>query len=276
MDRLRFNQRIGTAPIPSQLKRDELSVELQARVWAVLYSSMKEAKVVVDYGSSVISGSWRHALYAWHVYVLHQPADEFSSDYAHSVAAVRAIIYSVDYTWFFTFIEHLVRINEFPSELNKIAFVLGDCKAGWRIVGDEIVPFTSEEEAQTVSEALSEIRSTAPEGAKAHLAQASRLLGAGDWAGSVRESIHAVEATALSIKPGGTLADALKAIGKHGQPVHPALSQACLKLYGYTSDEQGIRHALVDGQAAQVTENEAIFMYASCVSFAQYLIRATR
>ena len=49
----------------------------------------------------------------------------------------------------------------------------------------------------------------------------------------------------VSEKPKATLSDALKAIEKNGL-LHEALKDGFIKLYGYTSDADGIRHAMLD------------------------------
>ena len=48
------------------------------------------------------------------------------------------------------------------------------------------------------------------------------------------------------------------------------------KLYGYSSDEKGIRHALLDDPAAQVDETDALFMIGACAAFVSYLINKAR
>ena len=45
---------------------------------------------------------------------------------------------------------------------------------------------------------------------------------------------------------------------------------------GYTSDEQGIRHALIDQATADVGLDEAMFMFGACASFAAYLANKHR
>jgi hypothetical protein len=40
----------------------------------------------------------------------------------------------------------------------------------------------------------------------------------------------------------------------------------------YTSDEEGVRHALVFGDEAQVDEADALFMLGACASFVSYLL----
>ena len=53
---------------------------------------------------------------------------------------------------------------------------------------------------------------------------------------------------------------------------HRALKEAFSKLYGYTSDENGIRHALLEEGAADVDLDDAVFMFGACASFAAYLV----
>jgi hypothetical protein len=53
-------------------------------------------------------------------------------------------------------------------------------------------------------------------------------------------------------------------------PLHPALEAAFTKLYGYTSDAKGIRHALLDDDEV-VTFEEAKFMLVACSAFINYV-----
>ena len=43
-------------------------------------------------------------------------------------------------------------------------------------------------------------------------------------------------------------------------------------MYGYTNDENGIRHALLEEGAAAVDLDDAVFMFGACASFAAYLV----
>ena len=51
---------------------------------------------------------------------------------------------------------------------------------------------------------------------------------------------------------------------------------AFVKLYGFTSDEKGIRHPLLDLPAANVDETDALFMIGACAAFVSYLINKSR
>ncbi len=91
-----------------------------------------------------------------------------------------------------------------------------------------------------------------------------------DYRNSIKESISAVECIARIVaeNPKATLGDALKAIEKKGS-LHPALKDGFLKLYGYTSDEGGIRHAMLDDP--NINAADARYFLLSCTSFVNYL-----
>lgn len=58
--------------------------------------------------------------------------------------------------------------------------------------------------------------------------------------------------------------------------IHGALKSGFKAIYGYTSDEKGIRHPLLDIGVAKVDETDAIFMFSACAAFISYLIGKAR
>jgi len=149
--------------------------------------------------------------------------------------------------------------------------------SGYRFVGETIVPITSQQEIEAIEEA---IEST--EGLKTvnfHLQEAVRLWGdrkQPDYRNAIKEAISAVEALCgiIASKPRSTLGEALKAIEKQKKvDLHSALKTAFEKLYGFTSDAHGIRHALLDEPTLE--EEDAKFMIISCSAFINYLIMKT-
>jgi hypothetical protein len=67
-----------------------------------------------------------------------------------------------------------------------------------------------------------------------------------DYRNSIKESISAVESMAKIITSNdkATLVDALRTLERGGK-LHTALKDGFIKLYAYTSDEDGIRHAMM-------------------------------
>lgn len=142
---------------------------------------------------------------------------------------------------------------------------------GYRFVDGRITPITDELEIQEIEEA-----SQNPfEGCRAHIHKAVGFLSdreKPDYKNSIKESISAVESICKVIigKDKATLGDALKVLeskrGLKGQ-----LKSAFEKLYTYTNDKGGIRHA--EGLfESNVTFEEAKYMLVSCCAFVNYLI----
>jgi hypothetical protein len=92
-----------------------------------------------------------------------------------------------------------------------------------------------------------------------------------DFRNSIKESISAVEGACrhLTKQDNVSLGDALKILDSE-RPFHPAFKAALLKLYGWTSDESGIRHAIKD--ADKVESADAQFMLVTCSAFVNYLL----
>src|SRR5258708_18786616 len=147
----------------------------------------------------------------------------------------------------------------------------------YRVVERKVIcPIASDTEHASLVKAFADLAATQFNGARAHLSKAASHLTAGAYADSVRESIHAVEAVGRTLDP---TADVLsKALGKLEQniSIHPAMKKGFTSLYAYTSDEKGIRHALLDDSTAKVDETDALFMFGACAAFVSYLINKAR
>jgi hypothetical protein len=72
--------------------------------------------------------------------------------------------------------------------------------------------------------------------------------------------------------PNAVLSQAVKSMVSETR-VHKALADAFDKLYAYTSDEKGIRHALVFGDNEKVGFDEAVFFLSACTAFVGFLSR---
>jgi hypothetical protein len=92
----------------------------------------------------------------------------------------------------------------------------------------------------------------------------------------VRESIHAVEAVGRTLDPNANVLSKALARLEQKIAIHPAMKKGFGSLYDYTSDEKGIRHALIDDATAKVDETDAMFMLGACAAFVSYLINKAR
>lgn len=141
---------------------------------------------------------------------------------------------------------------------------------GYRFIGKEITPITDDNEI----EAIKEVYNSPYQNVSDHIHKAVLLLSDRDnpdYENSIKESISAVEAMcSIILGEKDTLGAALKKLEKNGVSIHPSMKTAFEKLYGYTSDAHGIRHAGEIGGPAS-TFDEAKFMLVSCSAFANYL-----
>lgn len=183
------------------------------------------------------------------------------------------------FKWYevYEFIEFLAQ-NEVPFKTSDfqegLNHILEREYVGYRFVNEEFVPITNEEEIKEIESAIEDAGKVGLEGARKQLSQALSLLAKKpepDYRNSVKESISAVESVAklISGEHGGGLGPALNELSKKIE-IHGALKQGFLNLYGYASDEDGIRHAILD--EPNVGLDEAKFMLVSCSVFTNYLI----
>jgi hypothetical protein len=267
-----FEQAEGYEPIekgPYKLKH--LSKHTRSVLWGLIHSAISDE--FSEY-TNQLQPPWRRVLEFYWVDRLHHPVDEFSPYRSSVVALLKQTIMEDSYEKTLGFLQFILRLNQGFSDLGKaISAVMDRTVSGYALLlhpTPTFVPRSSEQEIETIRKAFKNTSESQLLGAQSHLQQAVDLLSQGEWAGSIRESIHAVESVAkvLSGKESADLSAALKVIDQKS-PLHGALREALIKLYGYTSDEKGIRHALID--ESRVTAEDAQFMLSACAGFVSYL-----
>jgi hypothetical protein len=272
---LTFAQAEGAEPLPQQLALKTVSDQLRSMLWFVVHNSMSKQRRYIQYGSgrSRLDGSWAEVLEREHVLRGHQMADEFRNDFDQLVSNLKRVFEHGDYVDIFDLTQWLLRQPEKPIAPEAIRHALKTSRAAYRLLNDNltIVPITSDQDADTLQAALVDTSSSEFGGARAHLLAAARELTAGSPAASIRESIHAVESAARVIAGKSSLSGALQVLKNKGH-VHGALEKGFGNLYGFTSDEKGIRHPLLENGAAAVDEYDALFMIGACSAFVSYLI----
>jgi hypothetical protein len=174
-------------------------------------------------------------------------------------------------------LEFVLKHRSCPNDLaTAVDRIMEHSRLAYRVFDREVIcPIGSEAERDTIERAFADLATTEYNGARAHLRKAAEELTTGHYADSIRESMHAVEATARVLEPSAALSDALAQLEKSAN-IHPALKQSFGKLYGYTSNEKGIRHPLLDDGTAKVDETDALFMIGACAAFVSYLINKAR
>lgn len=192
----------------------------------------------------------------------------------------------------FEIINETIRYDPYDDVISLVEYIVSEMKAidtnnrfkvddvvnksfekeyiGYRYIGKHLVKITNEQETSSINETFSIPVNSVNE----HMEKAISLFSDRnnpDYANTIKESISAVEAMCTSIVgKSDSLGNQLNMIEKKGIIIHPALKSAFEKLYGYTSDVTGIRHAgKIDGENA--TFDEAKFMLVTCSAFINYL-----
>jgi hypothetical protein len=149
--------------------------------------------------------------------------------------------------------------------------------SAYRFVGKIISPITNEAEIGAIEEAATTDRNSLRP-VNTHIETALKLLSDRhnpDYRNSMKESISAVEALCKIIaqKDKATLGPALDAVTAKTK-LHPKLQEGVKALYGYASDDHGIRHSLKD--EGQPEEEDARFFIVICSAFVNYFAEKAR
>jgi hypothetical protein len=272
--RLTFEEAEGVKPLPSQLKRGEISPQFRAVLWSKMRKWLKRDRDHFD--KFFLDEPWATILTDALVQRDHQ-LNDFPTDYDAAVQTVKNRIENGSWWDVLGWLEWVFNHPRCPSGFpNAIDGLLTYCRLGYRVFDNTVICFVgSEAERDAISKAFADLARTELNGARIHLRKAAEELTAGNYAGSVRESVHAVESVVSVLEPRGDFAKALaKLDNKVG--IHGAMKAGFASLYGFSSNENGIRHPLLQESVANVDETDALFMLGACAAFVSYLINKSR
>ena len=269
---MKFSDRHGYTSARNVLQLEEIDVPLRNRLRTLLKAFYWDSARYrhSDYGESGYflgdSGNEKIRTFCrrtWHNHYK-EPIDTLSDDWSKTQARFRAELFKNRWYEVYNFLEWVV--TQFPDEDRNAKFIL-ECNkileeemSAYRFVNQQITPITDKNEI----EALDEAAKNASDAVAAHLRRSLELLSdreKPDYRNAIKEAISAVEALAIKVTGAkSTLGQLLKQFDDH-IPLHPALKAAFEKLYGYTSDKEGIRHALMEQQT--IDFGDAKFMCSS-------------
>jgi hypothetical protein len=284
MRKLTFSQRKRLKPVTRVMQIDDMNNNLRVSLWNALkifyWDFMK-----VSYGMSNVKRQGQEGIellchHIWMFYLI-KPTDTMPDNFNDRYKIIREYFFDCQWNEVYDFIEFVA--DHFPSEypidyvnrdfMNCCNEIMESEMSAYRFVNGRITQITSPTEIASVEEAM-EQDVFAP--VHKHLETALKMLSdrrSPDYRNSIKESISAVEALCRFITDNrkASLSDALGLMKKQKEiSIHPALEQAFDKLYGYTSDEKGIRHSLFE--VPDLKFEDAKFMLVSCSAFVNYLI----
>lgn len=268
-----FSKRKGLTPVKIEIQRTNIDNDLRYGLWNALHLALWEkydGSYYVRFEDSNLF--WLFRKY-WHN-LFKLPIDNMPHNFQNVIEKIRKSFFEFKWHEVYDFVEFTAQ--NCPDELKGdfIEFVnslLEKELSAYRFVDEQLTDITDEQEIESIEIAINS--SDKFSGTKIHLKAALSFLTdrqKPDYRNSVKESISAVEALCVTLSgdPKATLGASLNSIEK-SHSLHPAFKKALTSLYGYTSDSDGIRHALLD--ESNISYSDAKYMLVSCSAFINYV-----
>jgi hypothetical protein len=266
-----FSERMGLRSARTVLQIDSMDAHLRTALFNYLVNAMN-ARWQTPQGTIGVGCAMARAIWTefWR-----QRSDHFFNsripfgNHLHE--------YFDESEWFeiYDLIEFCVAHNASLFNVDVLNDTLQRDMSGYRMRENIIVPITDDIELSALDEALA--LDDRFRGARQHLSESLAKLSARptpDLRNSIKEAISSVESAARVVTGHhkATLGEALKVLEKSGH-VHAALKEAWSKMYGYTSDQGGLRHAMLD--EPEIDFAIAKYMLVVCAGFVNLLATRT-
>ena len=282
----RFSDRIGISKTSKTIQMDGMSDELKNSIWNLffnLYNSpdnrtenywVRVADYIAEFFRKVPKDTlpvYRYECRQWvkdYFYGLEWgKVYDLTEFLVHSHSTMTKTFFSAIGTYH----DHHVAESELISELNHL---LERELSGYRFVSGFLTPISDKVEVDEIETAVNQARGRGLLGTHEHIRTALQLLGkkpTPDYRNAIKESISAIESIVKQISGQKSLGleGALNELSKHTE-IHKALQSGFMKLYGYSSDEDGIRHEILE--QPNIGFDEAKFMIVACSAFVNFLI----
>jgi hypothetical protein len=274
-----FSERYGYKPVREIIQIESMDEPLRNGLWSLLklYCWDHKRNQSGIHGVCYISESTNEDLYLlsaalWLNY-FKEPLDTLDNDWNKVLNQLRHHFFKSAWYEAYDFIEFIgnnYKRRQFQNSFYKACNNLFEKEmSAYRFVDGVITRITEKQEIQEIQDALES--KSGP--VKTHIRRSLELLSdrhQPDYRNSIKESVSAVEslvAQVLGVKT-GTLGQLIKKLETE-IGLHSALKTAFSSLYGFTSDEGGIRHALMEKDKNDY--HDAKFMLVVCSAFINYV-----
>lgn len=262
-----FSERIGINQVRDSLQIDEMDEALRTSMYNVVYLAL-DPDEHYEYAKSICETAW--------MIVLHEPINKFGYYPVDFLRYIGRYFQSCDWNEVYDLMEFLAKElpecyrNDFIDNLN--IFLKND-GSGYRFADGMLVAITDDVELAELERSL---RIEEPySGSRMHMRAAVEALSARpdqDLRNAVTEAISAVESAAkVAVNDeNATLGKALGMLGEE-RKLHPALVEGWKKIYGFASDEGGLRHGATTDHV-NLDFALAKYLVVSCAAFVNYFV----
>lgn len=276
---MQFSERYGYKKIREIVQIDTIDEPLRNALWNLLtiyvWDHMRPSTGF--HGGYRLSDSSNREINElcrrlWFSY-FQKPLDQLNDEWREVHTYLRKYFFGCEWYEVYDFIEFVATNFRRYEFKDKFIAACNDTLvrevSAYRFVDGLISRITEQQEVDEIEQALD----IAPGPVRTHLRRALEMLvsrEAPDYRNSIKESISSIESlTALALGADkGTLGQLIKRL-EDEIGLHPALKSAFSSLYGYTSDEGGIRHALMDSE--NIRFEDAKFFLVVCSAFINFV-----
>ncbi|MFA6246255.1 MAG: hypothetical protein WC615_04900 [Mucilaginibacter sp.] len=273
-----FSERMGITPTRVEIQRESIDDETKNALWNIAYLLYFDK---LSFHISDNNDPSRVLLNRLWMGYFHRRYDDFPSAPLICEMVKEVFIKSPWYEVFnvLEFILNNYELDQYHGGVNNPnnKHFVENCNktlerflSAYRFIDFQISEISSSIEIESIEEALN---NPSKPSVKIHLKRALELFSDRtnpDYRNSIKESISAVEAYCKLItgEEKTTLGKALAFIEKN-HALHGSLKTAFNALYGYSSDAEGIRHALLE--QSDLNQEDAKFILVTCSAFINYL-----
>jgi hypothetical protein len=272
---MRFSERIGKKELKHLVQIDSMDNDLRVGLWNVVSMFFIEP-LLGEYINTVKSSNKYILIHnIWNNF-FKEPTDTLASKGSHQIASdIKKRFFEWDYLTVYDFIDflgqHPFMDVGFIKETNH---VLKRELSGYKFIDELLCPISDDIETSAIEDVIAATTGDKLRGVHLHVKEALLKIADRnnpDYRNSIKESISAVEAICqiISNEEKSELGKTLKIL-KQALPMHGALAEGFTKIYGYTSDSDGIRHAMMEEHT--LDQEDALYMLVSCSAFINYLI----
>lgn len=278
---MKFSQRIGKKPEKKDIQIESIDLELRIRLWNVIKIYFLD---LLDDNNKYSNTSFKKFTINVYHNLFKYPIDTIPDYKSSVISEFRKYFFKFEWYEIYDFIEFILSVDEYDLNI-ELETLIDSCNqvlesefSAYRIVDNQIAPITNEIEIIQIENAIEKTNQyTSFLGANIHLHRALELLSDKinpDYRNSIKESISAIESISkvISNNQKDSLGGALDKI-KGKLKIHQSLEKGFKQLYGYTSDNGGIRHGLMENENCYF--EDALFMLISSSAFINYLIAKT-
>lgn len=273
---MRFSERIGKRQPKVSIQIHDMDNDLQKSIWNALYDCYFYP--MIQFGSNVERSEFYFLFKEIWRDFLKENLDEMPTNTHDITVKFKNKYFQWDYLEVYDLVDFIISINDPFVKTEKfeeeIDFVLKRELSGYRVINSQLSPISNDEEIKTIETTFEKSNQYNLKGVYVHLENALNKFSDKrnpDYRNSIKESISAVESVCQQIT-GEHKAELGKALHKLNEimPIHGALKKGFTNLYGYTSDGEGIRHAMLE--EPNIDQEDALYMLVSCSAFINYLI----